>query len=150
MKPLPFCLSPSKFGGGDGFKSILGRVAEASGSCAGEVCGIAVCGFCVIVANNRRVVFSASSTWVFFASWLASLCSISANRESVFPAGSGLAGRDRSISSNGEEVGGEGNSGGVTASCSSDEAEIERSRKRGILAGARKEFRSLGVYLVLV
>ena len=149
MKPLPFCLSLSKFGGGDGFKSIFGRVAEVTRS-AGEVCGIAVCWFCVIVVNNRRVVFSASSTWVFFASWLASLCSSSANRESVFPAGSGLAGRERSISSNGEEVGGEGNSGGVTASRSSDEAEIERSRKRGILAEARKEFRSLGVYLVLV
>jgi hypothetical protein len=29
MKPFPFCLLPSKFGGGDGFKSNFGCAAEA-------------------------------------------------------------------------------------------------------------------------
>jgi hypothetical protein len=36
--------------------------------------------------------------------------------------------------SKGEEMGEEENSGGVTASCSLDEAEVERSQKRVILA----------------
>jgi len=42
MKPFPFCLSPSKLGGGAGFKSIFGRVAGATGSGV-WVCGSGVC-----------------------------------------------------------------------------------------------------------
>jgi hypothetical protein len=35
-------------------------------------------------------------------------------------------------------MGEEGNSGGVTASCSLDEAELDRSRKQAILAGVQE------------
>ena len=35
-------------------------------------------------------------------------------------------------------MGEEGNSGGVTASCSLDETEVDRSRKRVILAGVQE------------
>jgi hypothetical protein len=74
MKPFPLCLSPSKFGGGDGFKSNFGRVAEATGS---DVSGSAVGGVGIMAANNHKVVFSVSSTWVLFASWLANFASSS-------------------------------------------------------------------------
>jgi hypothetical protein len=59
MKPFPLCLSPSKFGGDDGFKSNFGCVAEVTGSDVGRS---AVGGVGVIAANNRKEVFSASST----------------------------------------------------------------------------------------
>jgi hypothetical protein len=42
------------------------------------------------------------------------------------------------IFSKGDDTGEEGNSGGVTASCSLDEAELDRSRKRAILAGVQE------------
>ena len=48
----------------------------------------------------------------------------------------GLSDRERSIFSKGDETGEEGNSGGVTASCSLDEADVDWSRKRVILANA--------------
>ena len=47
-------------------------------------------------------------------------------------------------------MGEEGNSGGVTASCSSDEAEIDRSWKRVILAGVQETSGLPGVHLVLL
>ena len=50
---------------------------------------------------------------------------------------SGLEFQERSIFSKGEETGEEGNSGGVTASGSLDEAEFDRNRKRVILTGVR-------------
>jgi hypothetical protein len=105
------CLSPSKFGGGDGFKSNFGHVAEVTGSGVG---GSAVGGVGVIAANNRKVVFSASSTWVFFASWLANFASSSVSRDSVFSVGIGLSEQERSMFSKGDEADEEGNSGGVT------------------------------------
>jgi hypothetical protein len=114
MKPFPLCLSPSKFGG-DGFKSNFGRVAEVTGSDVGRS---VVGGVGVIAANNRKEVFSASSTWVFFASWLANFASSSTSRDSVFSVGIGLLEQERSIISKGDEAVEEGNSGGVTASCS--------------------------------
>ena len=40
--------------------------------------------------------------------------------------------------SKGDETGEEGNSGGVTASCSLDETEVDLSRKRVILAGVHE------------
>jgi hypothetical protein len=65
MKPFPFCLSPSKFGGGDGFKSNLGRVAGATGS---EDCGMGVGCAGVIAVSSRSIAFKASRTWLFLAS----------------------------------------------------------------------------------
>jgi hypothetical protein len=56
----------------------------------------------------------------------------------VFLVGIGLSERERSIFSKGDETGEEGNSGGVTASCSLDKAEVDRSRKRVILAGVQE------------
>jgi len=50
----------------------------------------------------------------------------------------GLSDRERSIFSKGDETGDEGNSGGVTASCSLDEADVDQSRKRVILAGVQE------------
>jgi hypothetical protein len=52
----------------------------------------------------------------------------------VFSVRIGLLEWERSIFSKGDDTGEEGNSGGVTASCSLDEAELDRSRKRAILA----------------
>jgi hypothetical protein len=129
MKPRPLCRSPSKFGGGEGFKSVLIFTAEAVG-CVAAVGGCAW--ICVIPANSRRVVLSASSTWSFFACCAARDLSRSSNRKRVSSEGKSMFSEvgDLIIS----EVG-EGNSGGVTASGSPDEAETERSRKRQILAG---------------
>jgi hypothetical protein len=73
MKLFPLYLSPSKFGGGNSFKSNFGHVAEATRSDVGRR---AVDWVRVMAANNRKVVFSASSTWVFFASWLANFASM--------------------------------------------------------------------------
>jgi hypothetical protein len=56
----------------------------------------------------------------------------------VFSVGIGLSERERSMFSKGDETGEEGNSGGVTASCSLDEAEFDRSRKQVILAGGHE------------
>jgi hypothetical protein len=52
----------------------------------------------------------------------------------VFLVGIGLLERERSIFLKGNETGEEGNSGGVTANCSLDEAELDQSQKRVILA----------------
>ena len=52
----------------------------------------------------------------------------------MFLVGIGLLTQERSIFSKGEEMDEEENSGGVTASCSLDEAEVEHSWKRVILA----------------
>jgi hypothetical protein len=52
----------------------------------------------------------------------------------VFSVGIRLSEGERSMFSKGDEVGEEGNSGGVTASCLLDEAESDRSQKRVILA----------------
>jgi hypothetical protein len=62
MKPFPLCLSPLKFRDSNGFRSGFGRIVVVTGS---GVFGKAVG---VIAANICRVVFSASSTCVFFAS----------------------------------------------------------------------------------
>jgi hypothetical protein len=56
----------------------------------------------------------------------------------VFLVGIGLSERERSIFSKGDETGEEGNSGEVTASCSLDEAKVDRSRKQVILAGVQE------------
>ena len=50
----------------------------------------------------------------------------------------GLSDRERSIFSKGDKMGEEGNSGGVTASCSLDEADVDWSRKRVILANVQE------------
>ena len=52
-----------------------------------------------------------------------------ASRDSMFSVGIRLSDRERSIFSKGDKTGEEGNSGGVTASCSLDEADVDRSRK---------------------
>jgi hypothetical protein len=64
--------------------------------------------------RSRSVVFSTSSAWVL---------------DETSSVGIGLSERERSMSSKGDETGEEGNSGGVTASCSLDETESDRSRK---------------------
>jgi len=70
--------------------------------------------------------------------------------DSVFPVRIGLSEQERSILSKGDETGEEGNSGEVTASCSLDEAEVDRSLKQVILAGVQKTSGPQGVNLVLV
>jgi hypothetical protein len=80
MKPFPLCLSPSKFGGGDNFKSNFGHVAEVTRRAVG--------GVRVMATNNRKVMFSVASTWVFFASWLASFASSSTSQDSGSRSGS--------------------------------------------------------------
>jgi hypothetical protein len=56
----------------------------------------------------------------------------------MFSVGIGLSEQERSIFSKGDNTGEEGNSGGVTASCSLDKAELDWSRKRAILAGVQE------------
>ena len=56
----------------------------------------------------------------------------------MFSGGFGLSEQERFMSSKGDESGEEGNSGGVTASCSLDETEVDQSRKRVILARVQK------------
>jgi len=56
----------------------------------------------------------------------------------MFSVGIGLSDRERSIFSKGDETGEEGNSGGVTASCSLDEADVDQSQKRVILANVQE------------
>jgi len=56
----------------------------------------------------------------------------------MFSVGTGLSDRERSIFSKGDEMGEEGNSGGVTASCLLDEANVDWSWKRVILAGVQE------------
>jgi hypothetical protein len=63
-KPLPFCLSPSKFGSADGLRSTFVLVAEATGSRGFDYRRLL---FCAILAISHSVVFKASSTWSFFA-----------------------------------------------------------------------------------
>jgi hypothetical protein len=62
----------------------------------------------------------------------------SASRDETSSVGIGLSERERSIFSKGDETGEEGNSGGVTASCSLDETESDWSRKQVILAEGRE------------
>ena len=92
-----------------------------------------------IVANSRRVLFSASNICAFCVCWSVSLVSISASR--------------RLVSSEGKSIfseAGEGNSGGVTAISLDDEAEKACSRKREILAVSQRDFRSRLIYLILL
>ena len=140
MNPLPFCRSPSKLGGGEGFKSFLVLVAEATGCGAGAAVAGEFCG--CIPASIRSVLFNASSIWVFWvfwACWLANLSSISASRVLV-------SSETKSIFSEA----GEGNSGGVTTCSLDDEPEKARRQKREILAVGQREFRCWCVYLVLM
>ena len=65
----------------------------------------------------------------------------------MFSVGIGLSDRDRSIFSKGDETGEEGNSGGVTASCSLDEADVDRSWKRVILANVQE---ASGLWVVIL
>ena len=137
MKPRPLCRSPSKFGGGEGFKSFLVFTAE-----------VVVVGssdkFSVMLARSCSVVLSASSTWSFFTCLVVKDRSRSSNRKRVSSEGKSifLEAGDLIFS----EVG-EGNPGGVTARGSPDEAETERSRKRQILAGV---YRNSGPYIFIL
>ena len=86
------------------------------------------------------MVFSVSSTWSFFAFWVANFTSSSISRDSVFSVGRGLSEWERSISSKGNGLGEEGNSGGVTANGSLDKTEVVRAlsgRKRVICRNPR-------------
>jgi len=65
----------------------------------------------------------------------------------MFLVGIRLLDRERSIFSKGDETGEEGNSGGVTASCSLDEADVDRSQKRVILVGVQ-ETSGLGMFIL--
>ena len=56
----------------------------------------------------------------------------------MFSGGFGLSEWERFISSKGDELGEEGNSGGVTTSCSLDKTEVNRSWKRVILVGVHR------------
>jgi len=65
----------------------------------------------------------------------------------MFSVGIRLSDRERSIFSKGDETGEEGNSGGVTASCLLDEADVDRSRKRVILANVQE---TSGLWVVIL
>ena len=78
------------------------------------------------------MVLSASSTWSFFVCWCARDRSRSSRRKRVSSDGKSIFSEAGDLIFS--EVG-EGNSGGVTARGSPDEAETERMRKRRILAG---------------
>jgi hypothetical protein len=83
-----------------------------------------------------------SRVWSILASRLVSLASSSAIRDSVVPGNDGSSKPGESIFSEG----GEGTSGGVTKGCSLDEAERERSRKRGILVSWTERPVSVGLF----
>ena len=56
MKPLPFCRSPSKLGGGEGFKSFFVFVTVATGrgagvAATGEFCCVTLWGSHYLIAN---------------------------------------------------------------------------------------------------
>jgi hypothetical protein len=63
---------------------------------------------------------------------------LSASQDETSLVGIGLSEWKRSMFSKGNETGEEGNSGGVTASCSLDKTESDWSRKQVILAEGRE------------